>query len=200
MNRQQVIGKIKKHKYIFFGEIHGTKEIPKTTLELLKNIKGKNVLCLELYEQVEKSLLAYIKGQKNYFLDSQYTKGPISDKRITENTIKMYKELYKMSFKLMYLEDYNSKKIKERDKNMANKFTEIVRNNKFDKYFIYIGNLHLIEKQYNFGIFKIGSIKPYLPEDIRKDALTILYFKGKEEKISFNQKLNRINFTVPIDS
>ncbi len=199
INRKQVTSLISKHKYIFIGEIHGTKNIPVTTINLIKDMDKRNVFCLELPQHIEKELYKFLKKQKNNFLNHPDIKrDALHDKRITSSTLQMYKKLYKLGFKLKCLENYNNKNLKERDKEMAMKFINIVNKVKANRFFIYIGNLHLIEKPINLLIFKINPIKLFLPDYIRNESLTIQFFYGKEEKIKFNPKRNTVNYYLPL--
>ena len=200
MKKEEVIELIKKSKYILIGEIHGTKKIPISALKLIYPIikKNKIIFCLEIPKQTDKKLYKYLndKIKKKEFLDSFFLMDAISDKRITNNILSFYKKLYKHGVIFKGLEDYNNEKINKRDMLMAKRFIEIIKKNWADKYILYVGNMHLIEKAIKIGKFEVNPIKIYLPKNIVKKSLTIQFCRGDKEKIIFNKKTNTINYNL----
>ncbi len=194
-------GEIKKliadHKYIFIGEIHGTKEIPNLTLEfVLPAIKNRNVIFfLEIPKESEKELYKYLNStiNKRRFLNSVYLFDAIFDKRITNDILVMCKKLKRAGVKIKGLENYSNGNPYERDKDMAKRFLKVVNNKKGDKYIVYIGNLHLLEKSFRINKFKLDPFKAHLPKRILKKALTIQFNKNNEEGINFKRMNNVVN-------
>ena len=58
----------------------------------------------------------------------------------------MYDQLYKNDVILRCLENYELKDINKRDEEMAKTFLDIIKE-KADKYFIYIGNFHIVDEE-----------------------------------------------------
>lgn len=200
MRKKDVNEFIKKSKYIFIGEIHGTNEIPKSVFKLFYPIikKNKIIFCLEIPKQADKELYRHLnnKIKKRDFLNSSFLKDAIFDKRITNDILSFYKKLHKYGVIFKGLEDYSNEKIDKRDELMAKRFIEIIKNNLADKYILYIGNMHLIEKPIKIEKFRVNPIKIYLPKDILKKALTIQFYKGDKEKIIFNNETNTVNYNL----
>lgn len=202
MNKRHFITLLREFKYIFIGEIHGTKEIPKTTFERIRPLfkNNKIVFCLEIPKQAEKELYEYLNGKtkKQQLLNSIYLNDAKNDKRISNNILIMYKNLHKAGIIFKGLEDYNDENPYERDKNIAKRFIKIIKDIDADKYIIYMGNMHLIEKSIKIGKFQVNPIKIYLPKNILRKSLTIQFYKGDKEKIVFNKKTNTINYNLAL--
>ena len=196
---KQVIDLIEKHKYIFIGEIHGTKEIPEKIFELIKSvIKNKKIIfCLELPKQAEKELYKYLNKNiiREELFKSKYLQGAVFDKRLDEDRLAMYEKLHKNGVILRCLENYDIEDINKRDEEMAKSFLEIIKE-KANKYFVYVGNLHIIDEEIEIMGMKVRPIKIYLSKDILSNALTIQFSKGEKEEAIFNKKTNTINYSL----
>ena len=199
MEKEQVTDLIEKHKYVFIGEIHGTKEIPKKTFELIKPaIKNKkNIFCLELPKQAEKELYKYLnkKISKEDLFKCNFLHDAVFDKRFDEDRLAIYEKLHKNGVILRCLENYDIEDINKRDEEMAKSFLEIIKE-KADKYFVYVGNLHIIEEEIEIMGMKVRPIKIYLSKDILSNVLTIQFSKGEKEEVIFNKKTNTINYSL----
>ncbi len=199
MNKDEIKKLIEKHKYIFIGEIHGTKEIPEKTIELIEPIiKNKKIIfCLELPKQAEKELYKYLnkKISKEELFKSKYLQDAVFDHRIDEDRLSMYEKLYENGVVLRCLENYDIKDINKRDEAMAKSFLEIIKE-QVDKYFIYIGGMHIIDKEIELNGMKVRPIKLYLPKDILDNVLTIQFNKSEKEEINFDKKINTIKYRL----
>lgn len=133
-------------------------------------------------------------------MNSYFLRDAVSDKRITNNILSFYKKLHKCGVIFKGLDDYHNEEINKRDMLMAKRFIEIIKNNLADKYILYIGNMHLIEKSIKIGKFQVNPIKIYLPKDILKKSLTIQFYKGNKEKIVFNKRTNTINYNLNLEN
>src|SRR3989344_2614767 len=196
---KQVIDLIEKHKYIFIGEIHGTKEIPEKIFELIKPaIKNKkNIFCLELPKQAEKELYKYLNKKiiKEELFKCNFLQGAVFDKRLDEDRLAIYEKLHKNGVILRCLENYDIEDINKRDEEMAKSFLEIIKE-KANKYFVYVGNLHIIDEEIEIMGMKVRPIKIYLSKDILSNVLTIQFSKGEKEEVIFNKKTNTINYSL----
>lgn len=194
---KNIISQIKKNKYLFIGEIHGTSEIPKKVIGLIKNLAKTNkiVFCLELPKQIEQELNEFLKKKvtKDKLLSSPYLEDALSDNRFNHNIVSMYMELNKENIKIKCLEDYYLKDITKRDEIMANNLKEIIEKEKADLFIIYAGNMHVLDKSIKIGNFIVNPIKIYLNKDIINKSLTIQFNEGNHESIIFDK--NRKTFT-----
>ncbi len=197
-----LINKIKQSRYLFIGEIHGTKEIPKKTTDIVKElaINKKIIFCVELPKQLEKELNNFLdnKISKKELFSSMYLKDALYDNRINEDIILMYKELKKSKVKIICLEEYNLDKIEKRDEEMAKNFKEIIKNEKADIFIIYAGNIHLFDKTEKMGEFIINPIKIYLDKEIIDNSMTIQFTNKEKEKINFNKENSTIEYNLKI--
>ena len=97
MKQEILIELMAKKKYIFIGEIHGTKEIPQKTKELIYQLKNKSIIfCGEFPYQAEREIEKYIKGQitKKELFTSKYLVDAMYDKRVTEDILELWKDLF----------------------------------------------------------------------------------------------------------
>lgn len=204
MDKMQVVELLEKYKYILIGEIHGTKEISKITFELIRPLfkNNKIIFCLEIPKQAEKELYRYLNGKikKQQLLNSIYLNDAKNDKRISDNILIMYKNLHKAGIVFKGLEDYNNENPYERDKSIAKRFMDITHKNKFDKYILYIGNIHTLTKSIKMGGYVVNPIKIYLPKNFIKKILTMQFNKGDKEQIVFNEKTNTINYNLVLEN
>ena len=124
-----IVRYISKHKYIFIGEIHGVREINYRIFEILKALgKEKIVLCIEMPRQAEDILIKFLQGKisKNELFKSEHLADMLQDKRLHDGTLSLYKKLYDKGVDINGLEDYDGEP-SERDKNMAERFMEIIK-------------------------------------------------------------------------
>ena len=200
MKKEQIKKLIKKHKYIFIGEIHGTEEIPLRVFELLKEtIKNKKVVfCLEIPKEANIELYKYLQGiiGKDKLFSSVYLKDAVNDSRINDSILRMYEKLYVLGCTFKGLENYDNENPNERDKEMASIFMNIINENKAHKYVVYLGNLHTIDKSIKIGKFVVNPIKTYLPKEIIMDSLTIQFGNGSKREVKFDKKINTVYYSI----
>ena len=183
MKKEQIKRLIEKYKYIFIGEIHGTKKIPNVVFDIVRQILKKNkiIFCLELPQQAEEVLYAYLRANinKKELLASKYLQDAIFDSRINDDILLLYEKLNMAGVELKCLENYEIENVNYRDQEMAKKFLNIVKKNKADKYFVYVGSMHTLDKSIQIKNFKINPITIYLHQGI-KDNLLVIQFKRQE--------------------
>ena len=109
----------------------------------------------------------------------------------------MYKSFYDQGIIIRCLENYDNPNVKERDKEMANRFITIINEQKADKYFVYVGNMHVLAESMKIYEFTINPIKIYLPKDILQEILTITFSKADKKFITFDKKTNTIEYAMP---
>ncbi len=181
------------------GEVHGTKKIPKILFEILDKIKDeKIVFCLEIPEQAEDELCLYLNGKlkESEFLSSPYISDAVQDKRITANVLELCRGLYSKGVIIKGLEDYNLLKVNERDRVMVENFIKIIDTIKADKYFVYVGNAHTLDKQIRMGNFVVNPLKLYLPKDMLNRVLTIQFENSEDEKIEHDTRTRTIRYKL----
>src|SRR3989338_2471029 len=126
MKKEQIKRLIEKYKYIFIGEIHGTKKITNVVFDIVKQILKKNkiIFCLELPQQAEEILYVYLRAKinKKELFASKYLQNAISDSRINDDILLMYERLYGVGVVLKCLENYDFENVEYRDKEMAKRF------------------------------------------------------------------------------
>ena len=204
MKEEEIKKLIKKHKYVFIGEIHGTKEIPIKVFELLKDaINGKKVFfCLEIPKEANTKLYNYLEGsiRRNKLFSSVYLKDALNDSRINSYLLHMYRKLYTMGGTFMGLENYNNENTSNKDEWMAYELLDIIKRNKNNvhKYIIYLGNFHTLDKKIRIKKFLLTPIKTYLSKNILSQALTINFSRSSRKKIIFDSKTNTINYFMQL--
>ncbi len=183
MEKKQLIGEIKKHKYIFMGEIHNTKNIPKIVFDLISNliIEEKILFCLELPKQSEFFLNLYFNNKisKKVLYSSKFLKDSLKDKRLNNNTLILYKKIYKLGIKIKCLEDYNCNPYK-RDESMAERLLYLINKYNFDKYITYLGNIHILKKETNIAGFNVKPLISYLPNNIILNSFIINFNRSEK--------------------
>ena len=136
------------------------------------------------------------KINKKELLSSKYLQDAIFDSRINDNILLMYERLYSAGVVLKCLENYEIENIDYRDQEMAKKFLNIIKENRVDKYFVYVGGMHALDKSIQIKNFKINPINIYLPQEIRDNLLVIQFNRGKKEEIRFYKKTKIINYNL----
>lgn len=197
MENKDILDSIKKHKYIFIGEIHGTKEIPEIVFSLMKPILNEKIIfCLELPQSAEKVLHQFFEGRitEKKLFSSDILKDSVSDGRFNKNTLSLYKSLHDNRVIIKCLEDYDCEDISKRDENIAKRFLEIIKKENADKYFVYAGNCHTINESVQIQGFTIKPIKIYFQKDFTKKILTISFSVGCS--ITFSKKTNTFDYAL----
>jgi len=199
MKQEDLIERIAEKKYTFIGEIHGTKEIPEKVKELISMLKKRSLIfCGEFPYQAETEIEMYLRGEitKKELFTSKYLADAIYDKRITEEILKLWSELFKRGSSIKGIEDYDLENIQERDKKMAEQFLKIIKKYPANQYILYCGGLHLLDKITKISSFTVNPIKIYLPNEIIKEAITIQFYPGAQEEIRVKDQT--IEYYIPL--
>ena len=199
MDKNQIKKLIEHSKYVFIGDIHGTKEIPEKIFEIIRSIlkKKKIIFCLELPQQAEKELYAYLnkKMSEKEFLQSKYLEDALFDHRIDKDRLSLYKKLYENNVILRCLENYDLENINERDKVMAMNFMELIQEHA-EQYFVYVGGMHIIDEEIEIMGMKVKPLKIYLPKNISEDTLIIQFENSEKEEIDFTKENNTLHYKL----
>ena len=127
------------------------------------------------YEDIKLMRKVCVIGErtKKELFAAKYLQNAISDSRINDDILLMYERLYGVGVVLKCLENYDFENVEYRDKEMAKRFLDIIKEEKADKYLIYAGNMHFLRKSTQILGFKINPVPIYLPKTVVNNVLTI---------------------------
>ena len=193
MDTGSIINKVKNKKIIFFGEIHGTKEIPERIRDIcdVLLIKGDKILyALELPVEIESKLNKFLKKEisEEELIKDKLLKDPISDGRFTPSLLKSIKYLScdNAIFKCI---DSLEGNVADRDGNMAKRLIKMVKMYPDHKIIVHLGNFHVSSKKVKFDGKTFKPLKLFMPRDLLNKSVTFVYnIKGSY----FNQGLRKV--------
>jgi len=160
--------KIKNKKVIVFGEIHGTKEIPETILNFLKNLDEDFDICLEIPEEFQNNL-------------SDFFKEKPSDGRNSKEYLNLIKELSKLN-KNIFCIDPIVQNQKEKEEGLAkNSLTRL--GNK--KVFLILGEVHASKEKIIFNGQEIIPTGYLLKEKLKEGFFNVRLKPSKGKYFNF---------------
>ena len=188
---------VDKKRFVFFGEVHGTKEIPKKVEQLLSKTRS-GIFCAEFIVQALPKVKEFLRDEitQEQILNEKWLKEAVHDRRVTPSILSLWKELFNNNTCVEALEDYNAPFTcaADRDRMMAQRFTSFVNRNPEKRCFIYVGGMHLLDEELTLGQFTVTPLKTFLPKKIREQALTIQFEQG-EKNITYDESKNVVIYT-----
>jgi len=210
-----LISRIKQSRVILFGELHGTKEIPKILLKLFRRLSKEYPfnLCLEIPSKYQRYINRFFDtGNEKYLLMIDF----FNDKNQMDgrNSLEYYnliKILYVLKDKInIYCIDVNKlKNQNDREKLMANNIMKILNSNK--KTFVILGNIHASKNKISFNSLEIIPTGYILHNKLKDKIINILfvcengsflnikekkineeYFKGFEKNFDYVYKIKKV--------
>jgi len=176
---QKIIAKTKGKKLVLFGEIHGTKEIPKLLLDLFLDLAKKEDfnLGLEISDEFQNLEPDKILSSSNEI----GTSGLIS-----EEYIELIKKMPK-NIRIFFIAPNSIKNQEEMEKEIADNILKLVNNKRT---FIILGSIHASKNRITMGDFNITPAGFLIHQKIG-DRMSSVFLKAKSGEF-FNNGIKQI--------
>jgi hypothetical protein len=192
----EIISKIKDKQVILFGELHGTKEIPKLLSNFFKEISKKESfnLGLEIPDEFQEQINSYMKSGDYDLLKNIlfFSKEYCTDGRNSLEYINLIKNIYNINseqnknIKIFCLFPSLANNQEEVEIGIANKILKITNK----KTFVIIGNIHASKKEINIFQKKIVPAGFLIYEKLKDKMISIILTAKRGE--FFNNGLKKI--------
>lgn len=178
---QELIPKIKNKKIILFGEIHGTKEIPRMFLKFFKDLaKYEDFnLCLELSEEFQDIKLEDI---------LPLTKKIGTSGLISEEYIELIREMPK-NIKILFIVPNLIKNQEEMEKGIADNILKLTNGKRT---FAILGSIHSSKNKIKMGNLTIAPAGFLIHKKLKDEMYSVL-LKAKSGGF-YNNGLKKITY------
>ena len=189
---EEIKKKIKGKKLILFGEIHGTKEIPKIITKFFSEIKEDFDLCLEIPEEFQNELDSFMQGGKT----PSFFEIDLLDGRNSKEYFELIEEIKKINEDKIkkiniFCVDSFAKSQKEKEENLAKNILKVLNEKTV---FAIMGEIHSSKEKINFNDLEIITAGNILHGKLKEEIFSVR-IKPKEGKyFNFGEK-EIVNFS-----